>query len=58
MTTAQDMDRMTARIVADALAEVRREAEIRETGMRCRQVCDDAVEAAREARLRFGTERS
>lgn len=52
MTTRQQLDRMADRIMAQARADVLREAEIRDAGARSIRLCQDAVEAMRWAPLR------
>ena len=53
MTTQQDFERMSRRIVSEALADVRREADERVIADRLRRVCDDAVEAMWWTRIRL-----
>ena len=53
MTPQRQVDLMTDRIIREALAEVRREAQVRENGARAIRLCDDAVQAARWCRLRL-----
>lgn len=54
MTVTEDMDRMTARLVDEALAKLRSEAEERELADHLRRLCDDAAEAARASKEEWG----
>lgn len=55
MTTVEQMQAMTDRIIAEALEVVRAEAEQREVADHLRRTCDAAAEAARLARLAYGS---
>jgi hypothetical protein len=46
----EEMQRLDARLVDEALATLRAEAEERELADRVRRLCDDAVDAARAKR--------